>query len=75
MARPLYLPLPRKKEPKDRWVVDCVGARTDWNDVEKKKIFLLSGIPTLNPRSSSPYPVAILTALSRLLTMKAIVRI
>jgi hypothetical protein len=47
-----------------------VDPRAGLDDVEKRKFLNLSGLELPTPRSSSRYPVAILTTLSRLQNFK-----
>jgi hypothetical protein len=48
-----------KRAPGIHWAGSWVGSRIGLDDVENRKILPLLELPTLNPRSSIPYPVHI----------------
>jgi hypothetical protein len=56
---------PGKNAPGTHWIGGWVDPRAGLNDVQRKFV-TLPGLKLRPPRSSSPYPVAIMTALSRL---------
>jgi hypothetical protein len=62
-----FTPLPLYTQPRTHWIGSWVCPRDGPDDVEKRKILYPTGTRTPTPQSSSPYPVAIPTELSRLL--------
>jgi hypothetical protein len=64
---PAALP-PGKEPPGTHWIRDWVDPRAGLDDLEKRKFLTLPGLQLRPPRSSSPWPVAIPTAPSRLET-------